>query len=130
MSSRAPVGYTAISLVPTAVNQGFIAVPPSNVVPSEYTLFWMRENMDRIKANAGGTTFAEISKRAFRSLPMLVPPGDVLNDFKRVASQLTDRIGACVREDASLAALREALLPRLISGQIRVPATDPEKSPA
>lgn len=126
MSSRAPVGYTAINFAPTAVNQGFIAVPPSDQTPSEYILFWMRENMDLIQANAGGTTFAEISKRAFRTLPILVPPGDVLIDFKRVANQLTDRIAACVRENASLAALRDALLPRLISGKIRVPVPGSE----
>jgi type I restriction enzyme S subunit len=120
MSSRAPIGYTVISLVPIAVNQGFIAVPPSDDVPSEYVLFWMRENMDRIKANAGGTTFAEISKRAFRPLPMLLPPEQALNDFAQTAAPLIDRIAACVRENLWLAALRDALLPKLISGELRV----------
>lgn len=121
MSSRAPVGYTAISFVPIAVNQGFIAVPPSDDVPSEYILFWMRANMDRIKAHAGGTTFAEISKRAFRPLPILVPPKQELDSFRTIAEPLISRIAAAVRENVSLSAIRDALLPRLISGQIRVP---------
>jgi len=120
MSSRAPIGYTVISLVPVAVNQGFIAIPPSDDVPSEYVLFWMRENMERIKANAGGTTFAEISKRAFRPLPMLVPPEQALNDFGRTAAPLIDRIAACVRENLRLIALRDALLPRLVAGELRM----------
>jgi type I restriction enzyme S subunit len=124
MSSRAPVGYTAISMVPIAVNQGFVAVPPSGDVPSEYVLFWMRANMDRIKAHAGGTTFAEISKRAFRPLPMLVPPEEQLVDFKRVAAALIDRIAACVQETNCLASLRDALLPKLIAGEVRVRQAD------
>jgi type I restriction enzyme, S subunit len=121
MSSRAPVGYTAISLVPIAVNQGFIAVPPSDNIPSEYTLLWMRANMDLIKAHAGGTTFAEISKRAFRPLPMLVPSQDVLKDFRGATEPLVSRIAACVRESASLAKTRDLILPRLMSGQLRAP---------
>jgi len=120
MSSRAPVGYTAIAFVPVAVNQGFIAVPPSGQIPSEYVLFWLRENMGLIKANAGGTTFAEISKRAFRPLPMLIPPSQVLEDFRQVVEPILDRIAVCSRENVVLAALRDALLPRLVSGEIRV----------
>lgn len=121
MSSRAPVGYTAISLVPVAVNQGFIAVPPSDDIPSEYILFWLRANMGLIKANAGGTTFAEISKRAFRPLPMLVPPREVVDDFRGSVEPLVSRIAACVRESVALTETRDALLPRLISGRLRLP---------
>ncbi|HWD39615.1 MAG TPA: restriction endonuclease subunit S [Fimbriimonas sp.] len=122
MSSRAPVGYTAISFVPLAVNQGFIAVPPSDGIPSEYILFWMRANMSRIKASASGTTFAEISKRAFRPLPMLVPPKRELATFAHCVEPLILRIASCVRENTSLSSIRDDLLPRLISGQIRVGA--------
>lgn len=129
MSSRAPVGYTAISLVPIAVNQGFIAIPPAPRVPSEYILFWMRANMDRIRANAGGTTFAEISKRAFRPLPLLLPPEGELEDFRRVAEPLISRIAVCVQENASLSSTRDALLPKLISGALRVSSAEPEEGP-
>lgn len=122
MSSRAPVGYTAISFVPLAVNQGFIAVPPSPPVPSEYVLFWMRSNMSLIKANASGTTFAEISKGAFRALPMLVPPDQELMRFKAVSKPIFDRIVTCSQEIGLLTEIRDALLPRLISGALRTDA--------
>lgn len=130
MSSRAPVGYTAISLVPLAVNQGFIAVPPSPMVPSEYVLFWMRSNMDLIKANAGGTTFAEISKRAFRPLPMLVPPEQELKRFQDVSEPVIDRIVACVRDIDLLTEIRDALLPKLICGAPRADAVALESTGA
>ncbi|MBV9818196.1 MAG: restriction endonuclease subunit S [Solirubrobacterales bacterium] len=123
LSSRAPVGYTAISFVPVAVNQGFIAIPPSSDVPSEFVLFWLREHMDEIKAHAGGTTFAEISKRQFRPLPMVVPPREQRESFNRTARPAFDLMAAQEREAKTLAELRNALLPKLISGQIRVPDT-------
>jgi type I restriction enzyme, S subunit len=123
LSSRAPVGYTAISFVPIAVNQGFIAIPPSDGIPSEFVLFWLREHMAEIKAHAGGTTFAEISKRQFRSLPMLLPSRETLRGFEGVARPMFDLIAGAEVEARTLAQLRDALLPKLISGQIRVPDT-------
>ncbi len=128
LSSRAPIGYTVISNMDVAVNQGFIAIPPSDVMPSEYVLFWLRENMDRIKANAGGTTFAEISKRAFRPLLMLVPPATALAEFEGATRPLIDRIAQCDGETRLLSSIRDRLLPRLISGDLRVASPDGERA--
>lgn len=122
LSSRAPVGYTAISMMPVAVNQGFIAIPPSDGLPAEYVMFWLRDNLAEIRAHAGGTTFAEISKRAFRPLPMLVPPADELDAFSRMARPIIDQIASLDRQRRHIASLRDTLLPRLISGQVRVSA--------
>lgn len=124
LSSRAPVGYTAIADTPLAVNQGFIAIPPSPKIPKEYLLFWLRNNLELIRANAGGTTFAEISKKAFRPLPMLVPNRGELSGFERVAGPIISRIAAADRESETLAEIRDTLLPRLISGEIRVPEAE------
>lgn len=126
LSSRAPVGYTAMSFVEVAVNQGFIAIPPTDGVPNEFVLFWLREKMGLIKGHAGGTTFAEISKRAFRPLPMLVPPRLLLVEFEQAASPMLDLIAARDQEAKVLASIRDTLLPKLISGALRVPdTTDP-----
>lgn len=128
LSSRAPVGYTAVSFIPVAVNQGFIAIPPSNGLPSEFVLFWLRTHMGEIKAAAGGTTFAEISKRQFRPLPMVVPPPETLDEFARVVRPMFDLMAAQETEVRTLTQLRDAFLPKLISGEMRIPATtDPEE---
>lgn len=120
LSSRAPIGYTAISQVPTAINQGFIAIPPGGAFSAAYLLFWTRYNMDAIKGRAGGTTFAEISKSAFRPIPVVVPPPQRLAEFERSVGPLMERITANAREAETLATLRDTLLPKLISGELRV----------
>lgn len=120
LSSRAPVGYTAISFCPISVNQGFIAIPPLPGMPSEFVLFWLRENLDLIKQHAGGTTFAEISKSQFRPLPMLVPPQDELDRFAATSVPAFDKIAALERESTTLEAIRETLLPKLVSGAVGV----------
>ena len=74
MSSRAPVGYLAIAGVPTAINQGFIAMVCDGPLPPTYVLNWAFTSMDAIKAHASGTTFPEISKKNFRPLPVVSRP--------------------------------------------------------
>lgn len=123
LSSRAPVGYTAISFVQLGINQGFIAIPPCDHVPSEFVLLWLREHMAEIKAHAGGTTFAEISKRAFRPLRMVVPPAEQLREFGELARPLFDLMAAQEAEARTLSRVRDALLPKLVSGELRIPDT-------
>ncbi len=120
MSSRAPVGYLAISQVPLAVNQGFIAMKCCKDISEGYTLFWCEENMDVIKANASGTTFAEISKKNFRPLSIIVPTSDVLKVFDDEINPVMERIIANENESRSLVTLRDTLLPKLISGKLQV----------
>ena len=121
MSSRAPIGYLAIAQIPVAINQGYIAMPPGSLLPPLYMLFWCQQNMENIKARANGSTFMEISKKAFRPIPVVVPSSPVIEAFLAIASPLFTRLVANEQQAQTLAALRDTLLPRLISGQLRLP---------
>ncbi|MBY0311897.1 MAG: restriction endonuclease subunit S [Phycisphaerales bacterium] len=120
LSSRAPIGYLAIADVPVAVNQGFIGLKCDKGLPGVFALRWCEENMEEVLSRAGGTTFAEISKAAFRPIPMVVPTAEVIEAFARAAQGWHDQIVANVRQSRQLAALRDALLPQLLSGEIRL----------
>ena len=120
MSSRAPVGYLAIASVPTAINQGFIAMVCDGPLPPAYVLNWALTSMDAIKAHASGTTFPEISKKNFRPLPVVLPIGDVIAAYQQTSDPLFDLLVACVKESLQLTQVRDYLLPRLLSGTVRV----------
>ncbi|MES2192282.1 MAG: restriction endonuclease subunit S [Pseudomonadota bacterium] len=120
LSSRAPIGYLALAQVPLAINQGYIAMLPGGLLPPLYLLFWCRQNMDMIKGRANGSTFMEISKKAFRPIPALVPSPEVVQKFAEVAGALFDRLIENEKQAQILATLRDTLLPRLISGQLRL----------
>lgn len=120
MSSRAPVGYLAITSVPLAVNQGYIAMKCSGRISNWHTYIWAYENMDAIVANANGSTFQEISKKNFRPLPILIADEAVHSAFDRLVSPMFEQITANVVESRTLASTRDTLLPKLMSGELRV----------
>lgn len=120
LSSRAPIGYLAVAEVPTAVNQGFIAMMCTGRLSNRFILRWTEANMDEVTSRAGGTTFAEISKSGFRPIPIVVPSARIHTAWNRLADPLHQAIVANVKESRTLAALRDLLLPRLLSGEIRV----------
>jgi type I restriction enzyme S subunit len=125
ISSRAPVGYVAAACVPVSINQGFIALKSNGLMSSAYLLNWCLSNVQQFKDRASGTTFAEISKAAFRPIPLLVPSEQVARLFSDKAQTLYERVVSTMRQSTLLAATRDALLPKLISGEIRIP--DAEK---
>ena len=128
LSSRAPIGYLAIAEVPVAINQGFIAMKPRTGVPNLFLLLWARAAHEDILARANGSTFLEISKANFRPLRVVGPPLAVLDAFDRIARPLYERIVSIVRESSALAAMRDTLLPKLISGELRMRATIPTRT--
>lgn len=120
MSSRAPIGYLAITDVPVCVNQGFIAMVPNQGMSSSYLLNWCHFNQDKILSVANGSTFLEVAKRNFRTLDVLVPTEQKLAAFDGLSEVVYRRIALTVRESLALSSLRDILLPKLISRRVRV----------
>jgi len=119
LSSRAPIGYLAIAETPVSVNQGIIAMLTGNI-PNVYIMLWTESNMDAIKARAGGSTFAEISKQHFRPIPALRPPPAILSAFDSVVRPQYESTVNNLRENKILAEMRDAMMPELLSGNARV----------
>ena len=119
MSSRAPIGYLAVSEVPVAINQGFIAMPPRNSPSNWYMLHWCRTTHDEIMSHANGSTFLEISKSNFRQIPMILPEEELLMTYDRVAETLYQRVSVNQRQSLVLAKQRDELIPKLLSGELQ-----------
>ena len=120
LSSRAPIGYLAVAEIPVAINQGFIAMMPKVETSNLFLLLWASVAHEEIVSRANGSTFLEISKANFRPIPVVTPLAAVMRKFEQVVRPLYERIVECARESRARAALRDALLPKLISGELRV----------
>ena len=121
LSSRAPIGYLAITEIPVAINQGFIALRPNRDNMAVFLLFLMKNKLEEIISRANGSTFLEISKSKFRPIPVLVPPENVLAAFNVLANPLYRMTVLAERSTIILSKQRDTLLPKLVSGEIRIP---------
>jgi len=119
LSSRAPIGYLAIAEIPVAVNQGIIGMKCEKELPNLYVLYWAKENLDTIVANANGTTFLEISKKNFRPIQLAVPPPAIVARFMKAVEPLYRHVVNNLTQSKTLASIRDALLPKLLSGEVR-----------
>jgi type I restriction enzyme S subunit len=122
LSSRAPIGYLAITELPVAINQGFIAMLAKPDTSNLFLLLWATAAQEDIVRRANGSTFLEISKSGFRSIPVVSPPVKAMMEFERQARPLYERIVRCVQESCSLRALRDIMLPALLSGKVEIPS--------
>jgi type I restriction enzyme S subunit len=119
LSSRAPIGYLAITEIPVAINQGFIAMQPKKGIPNLFFLYWAELFHDEIVSRANGSTFLEISKANFRPIPIATPSPEVFGAFEKIVRPLYRRLVANEQESRTLATLRDTLLPKLLSGELR-----------
>jgi type I restriction enzyme S subunit len=120
LSSRAPIGYLAVTETQVAINQGIVAMVCDGSIGALYALHWSHANMLVIEARSSGTTFPEISKSSFRGVPFLVPTESVHAAWEALVTPLYNQIASNAHQSHNLAEQRDVLLPRLISGAVRL----------
>lgn len=119
LSSRAPIGYLAITNIPIAINQGFIAINAMEM-STLFMLHWLKENMEKVVCRANGSTFLEISKTNFKSIDIIIPDLNVVRIFDENVNPIFENVMMFEKQTTTLAAIRDALLPKLMSGEIEV----------
>ena len=119
LSSRAPIGYLAISVMPVSINQGFIAINAKET-SNLYILHWLKENMDTVISRANGSTFLEISKSNFREIEHVIPDTQIANSFDEIISPIFEKIKINEQQSTNLTTIRDTLLPKLMNGEIEV----------
>jgi len=120
LSSRAPIGYRVITRVPVAVNQGFIVIRETETITGIEAYLWCEINSETILSNANGSTFQEISKKNFRPIPYILGDAPVRRAFDELVRPMFERLATLSEENRDLADLRDTLLPKLMSGELRV----------
>lgn len=119
MSSRAPVGVLAYAEIPLAINQGYIAIIDDKGYVKEFIYLWLKVNMDMVHSYANGSTFMEISKSAFKSLSLLIPPKHVVTEFCKSIKPIFEKIKINELQIRTINKTRDRILPKLMSNEIK-----------
>jgi type I restriction enzyme S subunit len=124
VSVRAPVGSVNMASAECAVGRGVAAVRHKSGSRS-YTHYFMRSlEPEFARFEAEGTVFGSINKDDFHALERVAPPSTIVEAFERTLSPIDQRIESNETESRTLAAIRDALLPKLMSGEVRVPVNE------
>ncbi|MCI6578114.1 MAG: restriction endonuclease subunit S [Bacteroidales bacterium] len=118
-SSRAPIGYLTIAKNEICTNQGFKSLVP-NGAGTGFIYYTLRHLTPQIENRATGSTFKEASATLMRSVETIVPPTSILNKFEELLRPILQFQEKKEEENQRLAALRDTLLPKLMSGEIKL----------
>jgi len=117
---RAPVGDVNMASDRCCVGRGVAAVQHRSGSRS-YTYYAMQSLRERFgHFEAEGTVFGSISKSDFAGLDFIRPSARLVQAYETAAFPLDQQIENLVLESRTLAATRDALLPKLLSGELRV----------
>ncbi|MBN2548707.1 MAG: restriction endonuclease subunit S [Anaerolineales bacterium] len=124
ISVRAPVGDINMALEKCSIGRG-LATIRHKLGHRSYTYYSMRFLRSEFDVFEGeGTLFGSISGEGFRNIKIIIPPPEVINEFENRSYPIDQSIENNERQSATLASIRDALLPKLLSGQLRVRNVD------
>lgn len=118
-SSRAPIGYISIAKNDICTNQGFKSVIPK-LAGTAFIYHFLKTSTKEIENRATGSTFKEASGALMKSIQLIIAPKIVLDNFEQVMKPILREQEILEDENSRLASLRDTLLPRLMSGELKV----------
>ncbi|ETR68175.1 MAG: type I restriction-modification system specificity subunit [Candidatus Magnetoglobus multicellularis str. Araruama] len=122
ISVRAPVGEQNMANEACCIGRGVAAFRyKNNKDYYTYTYFKLKSLMDEIKEyNHEGTVFGSISKKDFEKIEVVIPHEKQVKSFQDKVKPIDDKVILNETQILSLEKLRDTLLPKLMSGEIRV----------
>ena len=87
-SSRAPIGYVAISENDLCTNQGLKSIIPNNKIDYKFLYYLLKHNKNYIASKGSGSTFKEVSGSVMKGIELFIPKN--IHDQKKISKILFD----------------------------------------
>ncbi|MXP14511.1 restriction endonuclease subunit S [Altererythrobacter confluentis] len=120
ISARGTVGNLAMAGQRMTFNQSCYALQGVGDASDAFVYLAAQHMVDRLKSMAHGSVFSTITRDTFKSLKLAKPCGPAHEAFEDIASAFFQKMKQNVIENQTLARTRDLLLPKLMSGQVRV----------
>ena len=119
ITARGTVGKIALAGVPMAMNQSNYALAAKEGVGKFYLYLLTQTLVSTLLKKANGAVFSAITTKDFNE-PNLIPAENVMDSFEVLVKPIFDKMFQTCEESRRLVQLRDTLLPRLMSGEIKV----------
>lgn len=124
ISARGTVGRLAMMAVPMAINQSCYGVQGRPGVGDFFVYFSLRNAVHELQARTHGSVFDTITRRTFDALHRLRPPAGLLRAFEDAVAPYMIAIRTHRGQSQTLDAMRDLLLPKLVSGDLELPEVE------
>lgn len=121
ISCIATPGLVTLTTRDSFTNQQINAIIPNKPVQKEFLLFAMTQ-MGELIGNAGsaGSIYSNLSTGRFKELTLPEPTDALLKAYSDICAPMIERILLAGSNNRTLSSLRDALLPKLITGYLKV----------
>ncbi len=118
VSVRAPVGDINVAFEKCCIGRGLSAVKSKYKSYCLYKLKSYRKTFDIFETE--GTVFGSLNKENFNKLVNIIPNNTIISQFENITYFLDQRVFLNTKQIQTLTKTRDELLPKLMSGQLRV----------
>jgi len=120
VTARGTVGAHCMLGKPMTMNQTNYGLKAKEGIGDYFVYFALSEMVEQLKQQSYGTIFDTITTKTFHSVLCPRPSLGVIQQFEERVTPLMDAILNNLKQSRTLAALRDALLPKLLRGEVRV----------
>ncbi len=120
ISARGTVGRLACLGRPMAMNQTCYGIRGADGYGDFFTYWLVRRTVDELRSRTHGTIFDTITRQTFALVELPLTSVRIAGAFESAVTPIMQRILSNLRQSSAIAALRDALLPKLVSGKLRV----------
>ena len=118
------VGRLGILTSESSFNQASVAILPKHNIGSEYIFLHLLSERDRLNNLASGAAQQNLNVGIVKNYPVLYPTPDVLISFNSITKQLFSKIRNNSSENCCLIEMRDSLLSKLMSGELKINEID------
>ena len=116
----ATLGQVSLLEIDCCTNQSIIGIEPNEKIPYEYIYLFIKNNINKIISNQTGAAQQHINLNDIRTSKIIIPQSRIMTEFVKIVSLLMSKVEKNYFENTKLAELRDALLPKLMAGEIDV----------
>jgi len=116
----ATLGKISLLEIDCCANQSIVGILENNIFKSEYIYFWMINIIDRLISWQTGGAQQHVNKDNINKVNILIPNEKILQKYYAQVRPIFSKISSNCFENKNLQRLRDSLLPKLMSGEIRV----------
>jgi len=95
-------------------------IPKRNSWNNLFLYFWLKSIEPILLRNSMGTSVQHVDKNFLKTYQFVIPPDDHAKKFQNIVNPIIEKVILLRKENQKLSALRDLLLPKLMSGEVRV----------